>query len=114
MIMDGFALIVTPAEAAGLVPGWPPGAWLAVTLSSGGAAAWEAVASEDALPDAVSGLPVWPPAGRLPVAAVTAGAEADLLARIVAEPGLAAAAAARLAGEAPVRPAEVLAEDVEW
>src|SRR5690606_9959594 len=75
-----FALVLTPDEAALLIDGWPPGAWLVAAEDVGGPR-WDAGDEAD-LPAMVGRLPVWPPLGSFHVARMPAEAEAMLLRRL--------------------------------
>lgn len=107
---DAFALLLAPGEAAALVPGWPPDAWL--VAFGGGLGGWDAVGERE-IPATVGLLPVWPPLGSLPIADVGAGEEVLLIGRIARQPGLAEAARGRIAPSAPC-PREVGPDDVDW
>ena len=109
---SGHAVLVSPAQAAAMVPGWPEGPWLVAMRGRDGRDRWEA-ALADEIPDVLAGLPAWPPTPGLGVSRAGAPEEIRLLGRVAGEPGIAAAAAARIASAA-ASDKEISAEDVDW
>lgn len=110
--MNGnFALAIHPGEAAHLVAGWPPDAWL--VAFGGGQDRWDAVAERE-LSDAVGLLPVWPPLEGHPVADIPAEDEQALVLRIVRYPDIAEVARARMSSTPGQVFTDIDADDVDW
>ncbi len=109
----GFAVVVEPAHAAGLVRGWPDGAWLVAIRPDDGPDRWEACHEPD-IPGVLGGIPVWPPNGALAVADVSAEEERDLVESVLGVRDLAEAASRRLAADRPPWSVGPELGDIDW
>ena len=110
--MSGFALVLSPSEAAEIVDGWPPDAWLVAAAWDGGAASWDAC-GPDGLADLCAGRLAWPPAGLIPAEDPGPCEEMALLLRVRAAAGVADGARARMAPP-PGEDRVIHASEIEW